>query len=290
MSKPCAPVDAPYPGMTGLSRLRSLISRSSCPPRPADEFLLTWHTASGSKLRFQEWCDPATQYVAMVVRTVSPVQRGMATSEVDRAVIQFAQARAGADYSAAEVAADVVALFQVVTPGRPALRTAPIPQEAIGVVARALTAWATTHVEAAAVSSCTDPVTGLVTGGFLRGRLRELHAQCDALVISPSSTFGCLVLQVVVSDPVAPARMAARITVGRVLNHLFTSGETVAALGPERFVVVSPAYALDDSEGAVREALSSEMEPGVVATVTRQSFADNPEATWQSLAGTGEGP
>src|SRR5262249_37761995 len=45
----------PPPGWAGVSRLLSLVGRSECPPRPADELLAAWHEASGTTLAFAEW-------------------------------------------------------------------------------------------------------------------------------------------------------------------------------------------------------------------------------------------
>lgn len=315
MSKPFAPVDAPYPGMTGLSRLRSLIGRPACPPRSADEHLSRWFEASGSSLSFQEWCDPAVQDLA----AAAAPSRGYAELEsLDGAVVEFAQARAGADHPADSIAADIVALLQtldmVSPPGGPGQDMSPPDlvgpatavgtgrtiqdghercREAVSLVARALTAWATAQVEVVSAGACTDPVTGLVTGSFLRARLRELHAQCDALAITPQVTFGSLVVQLDGSARLLPERMAARVAVGRTLKSLFTGGETVAAIGSRRFVIVMPAYALRQAESDLTEALTGRAEAGeelgMPVQIAREAFAANVETTWRSLAGIRSG-
>lgn len=299
MSKPFAPVDAPYPGMTGLSRLRSLIGRPACPPRSADGHLLRWHEASGSPLSFREWCDPAVEQLAGEATARHP--------DLDGAVVDFAQARAGADHPAESVAADIVALLERVDPVSQPGESGPEPtalasetqdghetcRETVSLVARALTAWASAQVEVVSAGACTDPVTGLVTGGFLRARLRELHAQCDALAIAPQVTFGALVVQLDGSRGPLTDRMAARVAVSRLLKALLTAGETVAAIGTCRFVAVMPAYALGRAESDVTEALTRRGELGgelgIPVRIGREAFGAHAEATWRSLAGIRSG-
>jgi hypothetical protein len=272
----------PHPSWAGVSRLLSLVGRSECPPRPADGLLPAWHDASGTDLEFAEWCDPTARRLAEVLSTPTP------SREVDVAVVEFAQARAGADHTAEAVAADLVALLHLVA-GDPADTGARSTGcfDPVGLVARALAAWAAEQVAAVSTASCVDPVTGLVIGSFLQARLRELHAQCDALAISPPMTFGSLVVQLDLSTVDAPDRMNARVTLGRVLALVFDAGETVAVLGPTRFVAVMPAYALDRAEGDVQLALAQRPELADVAVaIDRLAFGDDADATWRSLAGT----
>jgi GGDEF domain-containing protein len=305
MSKPFAPVDAPYPGMTGLARLRSLIGRPACPPRSADEHLSRWYEVSGSSLTFGEWCDPAVEELALAAAVHG-------RSNLDGAVVEFAQARAGADHPAESIAADIVALMEVVDTWSSSGGSdgdVPLPdaaghpvmdgdspehyRQAVSLVARALTAWASAQVEVVSVGACTDPVTGLVTGGFLRARLRELHAQCEALAIAPQVTFGSLVVQLV--GPAGPLteRMAVRVAISRMLRAVLTAGETVATIGDSRFVAVMPAYALAGAESDLTEALMSRGELGgelgIPVRLRREAFADHAEATWRSLAGIRSG-
>jgi hypothetical protein len=266
----------PHPSWAGVSRLLSLVGRSECPPRPADGLLAAWHDASGTELSFAEWCDPTARRLADVLSTATP------SREVDMAVVEFAQARAGADHTAEAVAADLVALLHLVDHAEPTAYFDPI-----GLVARALAAWAAEQVAVVSTASCIDPVTGLVIGSFLQARLRELHAQCDALAISPPMTFGSLVVQLDLSAVAVPERMSARVTLGGVLALVFDAGETVAVLGPTRLVAVMPAYALDRAEGDVQIALAQRPElADVPVTIERLAFGDDADATWRSLAGT----
>jgi hypothetical protein len=266
----------PHPSWAGVSRLLSLVGRSECPPRPADGLLTAWHDASGTDLPFAEWCDPTARRLSDVLSTPTP------SREVDMAVVEFAQARAGADHTAEAVAADLVSLLHLVDGDELAAAFDPV-----GLVARALAAWAAEQVAVVSTASCVDPVTGLVIGSFLQARLRELHAQCDALAISPPMTFGSLVVQLDLSSVDAPDRMNARVTLGRVLALVFDAGETVAVLAPTRYVAVMPAYALGRAEGDVQTALAQRPELfDVPVTIERLAFGDDADATWRSLAGT----
>jgi hypothetical protein len=183
------------------------------------------------------------------------------------------------------VAADLAALLRLV--GDTTNDRVSSPLDPVGLVARALAAWAAEQVAVVSTASCVDPVTGLVNGGFLRARLRELHAQCDALAIAASMAFGSLVLRLDLGAVPAPDRMSARFGVGRTLLRVFRTGETVAALGSSRFVAVMPAYALDRAEGDVQLALAQLPElAGISMTIDRRPFGDDANGTWCSLAGT----
>lgn len=277
MSESLTPAGFPHPGWAGVTRLLSLVGRSECPPRPADELLSTWHEASGTTLPFSEWCDPTARHLAATLREPQGPRL------IDAAVVAFAQARAGADHSAEAVAADLTALLRLVE----ATTDRVTPLDPVGLVARALAAWAAEQVAVVSTASCVDPVTGLVNGGFLRARLRELHAQCDALAIAPSMAFGSLVLRLDLGAVPTPDRMSARFGVGRTLLRVFRTGETVAVLSTSRFAAVMPAYALDRAEGDVRLALAQLAEvAGAPLHIDRHPFGDEANSTWRSLAGT----
>jgi hypothetical protein len=280
-----------------MSRLVSLVSRSECPPRPADGLLAAWHDASGTSLPFAEWCDPTAR------RLATTLSERCGPRMVDAAVVAFAQARAGADHAAEEVAADLVALVRSVTArsadratasrhepsGWHAQPTAPEDgtPDPVALVARALAAWAAEQVAVVSTASCVDPVTGLVNGGFLRARLRELHAQCEALAIAPRQTFGSLVVLLDLNGVFVPDRMSARMAAGQALRLAFRAGETVAALSSTRLVAVMPSYALNRAQGDLGVALAERPElDGVALTIDRRAFGDDVEGTWCSLAGT----
>jgi hypothetical protein len=259
-----------------MSRLVSLVSRSECPPRPADELLSEWYKACGTSLPFAEWCDPT---VRSLTETLGEM-RG--PRMVDAAVVAFSQARAGADHPAEEVAADLTALVRLVS-ARSADRA---PADPVALVARALAAWAAEQVAVVSTASCVDPVTGLVNGGFLRARLRELHAQCEALTIAPPVAFASLVVRLDLHGVPVPDQMSARMAAGRALRLVFRAGETVAALGPTRLVAVMPAYALARARGDLQVTLAQRQElDGVPVTIDPRAFGDDAEETWCSLAG-----
>jgi hypothetical protein len=264
----------------GAPRLLSLVGRSGPPHRPVDGLLRTWHGSSGTSLGLDEWADPATCRLADVF------ERNGALDDVESAVVAFAQARAGADHTVDAVAADLVALVQLAWPtGR---GTWGETVEPIGLLARALGAWADERSAAAASGEWYDGVTGLVTVNYLRERLRELHDQCRALGISPAIAFGAVLVHLDVARTVAgPERMGIRITAGRHLARRFRAGETVAALGEGRLAVVMPAYGIDRAVSDVTSDLAELAAlDGVAVRVTRTAFAAHPAATLRSLAGT----
>jgi hypothetical protein len=268
----------PHPGWAGVSRLLLLVGRSECPPRPTDDLLHAWHEAAGTTLSFPEWCDPIARDLASTLSESGEAQPRL----VDAAVVAFAQARAGSDHTAEAVAADLVALLRLVEADGSASGL-----DQVGLVARTLAAWASERVAVVSTASCLDPVTGLVNGGFLRARLRELHAQCDALAISPPMTFGSLIVQLDLGATAVPERVGVRGAVGGALSRLFTTGETVATLSASRIVAVMPAYALGRAEGDVQVALEQRPElVDVPVAIDRQPFGITADGTWDLLAGT----
>jgi hypothetical protein len=276
MSESPAPAGYPHPSWSGVARLLSLVGRSECPPRPADGLLDAWHDASGTSLPFAEWCDPTARALADVLSQPNDPR------DVDAAVVAFAQARAGADHTAEALAADLVALLHLVQPDAD-----PPAFDPVGLVARALAAWASEQVAVVSAASCVDPVTGLVNGGFLQARLQELHAQCDSLAIAPSMTFGSLVVGLDLAAIPAPVRIGVRGALGQLLTQVFRAGETVAALSASRLVAVMPAYALARAEGDLRLALERRPELiDVPVHIDRLPFGDDADGTWAHLAGT----
>ena len=106
----------------------------------------------------------------------------------------------------------------------------------VGLVARALAAWAAEHTAVVSSASCVDPVTGLVNGGYLRARLRELHDQCGALAIAPPMTFGALVVQLELGAVRATERMSVRFGAGRTLTVCSAPARPWRRLGATRMV------------------------------------------------------
>ncbi len=278
MKETRAPLDPSHPGADGVSRLLALVDRSAPPHRPVGGLVHRWYAASGTALLFDEWADPATHDLA------AAFDRSADVETIERAVVAFAQARAGADHDVSAVTADLVALVRLAWPT--GLGTWGETVDPVGLLARALGAWAVEHAAAATCGDCVDAVTGLTTGHYLRERVRELHGQCQALAISPPMTFGALVVQLDTRAVTAPARMGVRVAAGRILASRFRAGETVAALTPTRMVVVMPAYGLDR---AVSDVTSDFAElaalDGVGVTIGRLAFASDAATTFTSLAG-----
>src|SRR5512132_873620 len=206
----------PHPthlGPDGPSRLLALVDRSGSPPRQVSELIAHWHAGSGSDLAFDEWADPST------VQLAAAFESGADLYEVERAVVAFAQARAGAEHSAEAVAADLVALVRLAWPSSGRVWVDWV--DPVGLLARALGAWAIERERGTACGDCVDPVTGLVSATFLRERLRELHGQCQAFAISPPVTFGAVVVQFELGGVAAPERIGVRVAAGGILAARF---------------------------------------------------------------------
>jgi hypothetical protein len=143
-------------------------------------------------------------------------------------------------------------------------------------------------VAVASSVDCVDPSTGLVTARFLERRLHELHAQCDALAISPPLTFGSVVVQLGLGAVAAPERVGVRVAAGRILAERFRAGETVAALSSSRttsrMAAVMPAYGVHRAVADVRNDLADLAQgEGVVLAVGRVPFGDTAGATYAAL-------
>ncbi|MGH9111540.1 MAG: hypothetical protein ACRDZN_04470 [Acidimicrobiales bacterium] len=259
-----------------------LVGRSAPPHRPVEGLLADWYTASGTAVTFGEWCDPAARHLADVF------EREGHLADIEQAVVAFAQARAGADHCAPDVAADLVALVRLAWPSAGHEWDGWI--DPLGLLARALGAWAAERVAVASSVDCTDPVTGLVTARFLERRLHELHAQCDALAISPPATFGSVVVRLELSAVAESEGMGVRVAAGRILASRFRAGETVAVLSSSRstsrMAAVMPAYGIDRAMTDVRSALADLTRAGVSVSVGRTPFADDASATFATLVGT----
>jgi hypothetical protein len=270
------------PGADGVSRLLSLVDRSGPPHRSVGGLISRWYAASGTALLFDEWADPAAGHLAAVF------DRGSDVGDVEDAVVAFAQARAGASHPVEAVTTDLVALVRVGWPtGRGTWGEGLDP---VGLLARALSAWAAEHTATTSCRDCLDAATGLASSGYVRERVRELHDQCRSLAISPPVTFGALVVQLELAALRATERMEVRAVAGRLLASRFRAGETVAALSPSRMAVVMPAYGLDRAVQAVTADLAGHAAlDGVDVTVSRVPFGDDAAATVRSLAGASVG-
>ncbi len=271
-----------HPGADGAARLLSLVGRSAPPHRPVGGLLHRWYAASGTDLLFDEWADPATSDLA------AAFARDAAPTTVEQAVVAFAQARAGAGHGVDAVTADLVALVRLAWPtGRGTWGETIDP---VGLLARALGAWAVEHTAAAMCSECVDAVTGLVTAHYLKERVRELHDQCRALSISPPVAFGAVVVQLDLGAATATDRIWARVAAGRILAARFRAGETVAAPSSCRMTAVMPTYGIDRAVSDVTSDLAELAAlDGVGVTVGRLAFASDAAATFSSLAGTSVG-
>jgi len=278
MKEPQGPTGPDHQGKDGPARFLDVVDRSGPPHRPVgDDLLSRWHIGAATSLPLSEWADPATRHLA------DAFESGADLVAVEEAVVAFAQARAGAEHPAEALAADLVALVRLAWPTAGHEWSDWV--DPVGLLARALGAWAVERDSRAGCVECQDPVTGLVSGHFLRARLRELHDQCRALAISAPLTFGAVIVDLELSAVAAPERIGVRVAAGRILASRFRAGETVAALGSSRLVAVMPAYGIGRAIDEVT-ADFARLSPsgGVRVTVQRRRFADDADATFQSLA------
>jgi hypothetical protein len=275
-----APHISPRPDAAGAMRLLALVGRSAPPHRPVGELLRRWYATSGTDLLFDEWADPAAE------RLAGAFDRGADLAAVEQAVTAFAQARAGAAHGVDAVTADLVALVRLARPT--GLGTWADAVDPLGLLARALSAWAAEHAATRSCTGCVDAATGLVTADFLRERVRELHAQCHALAIAPQVAFAALVVQFAPQSGAAVDRMVVRVAVGRLLSRRFGRGETVATVGASRMVVVMPAYGVDRAAADV--AVDVGALDGADIAISQCAFTADAVTTFRSLAGTATGP
>jgi len=283
MSEPRPPSSSSQRSPSGASRLLELVVRPGPPLRPDGGLLADWYRESGAAIGFDEWCDPAVRHLGAAFESEADLVA------IEEAVVAFAQARAGSDHTAAEVAADIVALVRLAWPSAGHEWNGWI--DPLGLLARALGAWAAERVAVASSVDCVDPATGLVTARFLERRLYELHAQCDALAISPPMTFGSVVVQLGLGAVAASERMGVRVAAGRILAGRFRAGETVAALGSSRtssrMAAVMPAYGIDRALDAVRADLAGLAQThDAELSVGRLPFRTDAARTFADLAGT----
>jgi hypothetical protein len=283
MSTPRPPSSPSPRGSNGASRLLELVVGPD-PGLPAHDELIRlladWYRESGAAICFDEWCDPATRRLGAVFGADADV------AVVEDAVVGFAQARAGADHTAADVAGDLVALVRLAWPSAGHEWDGWI--DPLGLLARALGAWAAERVAVASSVDCVDPATGLVTARFLERRLQELHAHCEALAISPPLTFGSVVVQLGLGAVAASERVAVRVAAGRILAERFRAGETVAALSSSRtksrMVAVMPAYGVHRAVADVRSDLAKVAQgEGAELAVGRVPFGHDAASTFAAL-------
>jgi hypothetical protein len=276
------PQSSTHPGVDSTSRLLRLVDRSGPPHRPVDGLLSRWYAASGSSVPYAEWSDPATAALLAAFDGASDV------ADVEVAVVAFAQARAGASHPVDAMADDLVALVRVAWPaGR---GTWGEHLDPVALMARAVSAWTVEHAASSLSAVCIDDVTGLVSAGYVRERVRELHDQCRGLAISPPVTFGAVVVQLGFGFVVAAERITVRVAVCRRLADRFRSGETVGVVGPSRLVVLMPAYGIEHAIEHVRSDLADLAAIDEVEVVVRRlSFSEDHATTFRSLAGASVG-
>lgn len=100
----------------------------------------------------------------------------------------------------------------------------------LGTVRALAVGWVAGYESTPAMSSCTDPATGLPTRDYLGVRLRETYAVAQRRGQHATTTHCLVVVDVAVDGP--PWQRAARAaTTGRTLAQVFGDGHPTAALG-----------------------------------------------------------
>jgi hypothetical protein len=173
------------------------------------------------------WYDPAVEHVLEALARDEPI---------DDAVTELGNARGSAGFDLRETASDLDALAEVL-PVEVANR---IHDE--GTVT-ALSAWADAFIDRAHPPACIDAMTGLVTLGYLRVRIAEVHRECDDRRIRPGEAFALVVTGPSRPAPTPLARLAGRMRAGRCIRDWFPGGETACHLDGDRVAVLAP---LDD--------------------------------------------
>jgi hypothetical protein len=116
--------------------------------------------------------------------------------------------------------------------------------------------WSAGYLRGLLDDGCTDPLTGLVTLPVLGVRLRQVHAQCDALGVDAAQVYGLVVIDVDLAARPPLLRHAARVVVADRIAGTFHSGETVCETGGPFVVLVSRTPALGETVAALEAMIS----------------------------------
>ncbi|WP_157407731.1 hypothetical protein [Actinomadura atramentaria] len=124
------------------------------------------------------------------------------------------------------------------------------PDPPLSLVRCAAEGWADGGAPAAPDTACADPLTGLMTAAYLRGRLGELYREAGG---APT---GHVLLVVDLPAGGEPWRRLSRsLVVAHELREVFRRGETVAFAGPSRAVALVPAGRRAEADAAVLRTL-----------------------------------
>lgn len=148
------------------------------------------------------------------------------------ACARLGQARGRAGVGIGETLDDLGVLFSVLS----------WPHPPLSLVRCAAEGWAETELVALAAESCEDPLTGLTTLPYLRGRLAELYRADPFGGASPAAAVGRHRLVVVdLAGGSEPWRRLARaVVVAHDLRTVFRGGETLTLVGSGRATALVP--------------------------------------------------
>jgi len=214
-----------------------------------------------------EWPDPAVDAVCAVVTARHP---GTAARDraVERALAQWAGARAGAGVGLAETLTDLAALHTAVSggarsdaPGRDdptpsALDVSPAPgrgPDGVRLLRAVSLAWTDVACGDLAETAAVDPLSGLASARYLRTRLAEIYRAARAHGRAAGEDHALVVLALDVRDwrRVAPLTIA-----GEAAGVVFDAGESIAVVGRGAVVVLAPRGGLAERAAVLRRLLA----------------------------------
>ncbi|GAA2621663.1 hypothetical protein SMC26_33170 [Actinomadura fulvescens] len=171
-----------------------------------------------------DWWSPAVEAVVTAART-GP---GMAV-----ACARLGRARGRAGIGIGETLDDLGALFAVLS----------WPDPPLSLVRCTAEGWVDSGLMELAAESCEDPLTGLMTLSYLRGRVSEIYRQAAALGDAAGTAVPdthCLVV-VDLPDGSEPwRRLAGAVVVAHDLRTVFAGGETLTLVGTGRAAALVP--------------------------------------------------
>jgi hypothetical protein len=182
------------------------------------------------------WPEPSDWYHPAVDAVCEQLMEG---SDPAATLARLGAVRAAYGATVTECLLDVTALWE-------AHASAPPTTE---VLAAALTGWGEQNAAPLAADVWQDPMTGLATTGFLRGRLDEL---CRA-----GTSWRYVFVVVEAPRQVAPLVRARRAaSLAACLREAFHQGETLTTLGRTRVAALVRRDQVNDGVARLREALT----------------------------------
>jgi hypothetical protein len=182
------------------------------------------------------WPEPSDWYHPAVDAVCEQLMEG---SDPAAALVRLGAVRAAYGATVTECLLDVTALWE-------AHASAPPTTE---VLAAALTGWGEQNAAPLAADVWQDPMTGLATTGFLRGRLDEL---CRA-----GTSWRHVFVVVEAPRQVAPLVRARRAaSLAACLREAFHQGETLTTLGRTRVAALVRRDQVNDGVARLRQAMS----------------------------------